>query len=136
MPFRVLADLTVVLHLAFIVFVVCGGLLALRWRRLPWIHLPAAAYGVALEIQGWICPLTPLENSLRRQAGDTGYAGGFIEHYILPIVYPSGLTPEVQLALAAIVVVVNVAAYSLVIRARRLRHPGGTSSSSSAGHSE
>jgi hypothetical protein len=121
MLFRILADLTVVLHLAFIVFVVCGGLLALRWRRLPWVHLPAAVYGVALEIQGWICPLTPLENSLRRQAGEIGYTGGFIEHYILPVVYPAGLTREVQLALAAIVVVVNVAAYSLVIRARRLR---------------
>lgn len=128
MLFRILADLTVVLHLFFIAFVVCGGLFALRWRWIPWVHLPTAAYGASIEIWGWICPLTPLENSLRRRAGDVGYAGGFIEHYILPIVYPSGLTQNVQLALAAIVIVTNLAAYSLVIRARRLRSVLGENS--------
>lgn len=124
MQFRILADLTVALHLAFIVFVVCGGFLALRWRKVVWIHLPAAIWGAAIELGGWICPLTPLENRLRRQAGEIGYAGGFIEHYILPIVYPTGLTHEVQLVLAAIVVAVNAAAYTLVVRARRQRAGG------------
>jgi hypothetical protein len=119
MLFRILADLTVALHLAFIVFVVCGGFLALRWRKVVWIHLPAAAWGAAIELGGWICPLTPLENRLRQQAGEIGYTGGFVEHYILPIVYPAGLTPGVQLVLAALVVIVNVAAYTLVIRAWR-----------------
>lgn len=135
MLYRILADLTVVLHLGFIVFVVCGGLLALRWRRVPWVHLPAAIWGAVIEIRGAICPLTPLENWLRRQAGETGYTGGFIEHYILPIVYPPGLTRDVQLALAGLVIVVNVIAYSLVIRAHRRRQSGGASSST-AGHSE
>lgn len=124
MLFRILADLTVALHLAFIVFVVCGGFLALRWRKVVWIHLPAALWGAAIELGGWICPLTPLENRLRRQAGEIGYAGGFIEHYILPIVYPAGLTHEVQLVLAAIVIAVNAAAYTLVACARRQRAGG------------
>ncbi len=124
MALRILADLIVVLHLAFIVFVVCGGLLALRWRKVPWVHLPAAAWGAVVEIGGLTCPLTPLEKWLRRQAGGAGYTGGFIEHYVLPIVYPSGLTSEVQLVLAAIVIVVNMAAYSLVLRARRPQAAG------------
>jgi hypothetical protein len=121
MLFRILADLIVVLHLTFIVFVVCGGLLAMRWRWIPWIHIPAAVWATVLEIRGLICPLTPLENWLRREAGGTGYSGGFIEHYLLPIVYPSGLTPRIQLLMAVLVVVVNVAAYTLVFRSRRTR---------------
>lgn len=124
MHFRVAADGLLLLHLAFIVFVVAGGFLTWRWPRLSWAHIPIALYGVAIEFVGWICPLTPWEISLRRHAGQAGYEGGFIEHYILPIVYPTGLTHEVQLVLAAIVVAVNAAAYTLVVRARRQRAGG------------
>lgn len=116
---RLAADAVLVLHLAFIVFVLVGGLLALRWRGAPWLHLPAAAWGVYIELSGGLCPLTPLENSLRRAAGEAGYAGGFIEHYLLPLIYPAGLTQEIQYLLAAIVVGVNVLAYAWVWAARR-----------------
>jgi len=118
---RVLADLVLVLHLAFIVFVVAGGLFALRWRWIPLVHLPAALWGAWIEISGGLCPLTPLENTLRRAAGAAGYAGGFVEHYLLGVVYPSGLTRGVQLALAALVVLANAAPYALVWRHAR-RH--------------
>ena len=116
---RILADAVVALHLAFIVFVVAGGLLALRWRWAPLVHLPAAAWGVFVEVTGRVCPLTPLENSLRQAAGASGYTGGFVEHYVVPIVYPAGLTPSVQLALAAVVVVANVIVYAAVGWRRR-----------------
>ena len=119
MLFRVLADLVVVIHLAFIVFVIFGGLLALRWRRSPWIHVPAATWGAVIEIYGLTCPLTPFENWLRQHAGEAAYSGGFIEHYILPIVYPAGLTPDIQVLLAVLVVVINVLAYAFVWRSRR-----------------
>jgi hypothetical protein len=115
MSYRLLADLLVALHLAFVVFVVLGGLLVLRWPRLAWAHLPAAAWGAWIEAAGWICPLTPLENDLRRAAGQSGYPGGFIEHYILPVLYPPGLTREAQLVLAAIVVAINVIAYAILL---------------------
>lgn len=121
MLYRALADLVVLVHVAFIAFVVFGGLLALRWRRIPWVHLPAAAWGALIEIRGLICPLTPLENWLRQLAGEAGYSGGFIEHYILPIVYPAGLTPRIQLLLAALVVVANLLAYWFVWHARQPR---------------
>jgi hypothetical protein len=113
MIYRLLADLVVALHLAFVVFVMLGGLLALRWPRASWVHVPAAAWGVTIELGGWVCPLTPLENALRRAAGEAGYAGGFVERYLLPVVYPGGLTREVQLVLAAAVVGVNVVVYAL-----------------------
>ncbi|MEM5431622.1 DUF2784 domain-containing protein [Cupriavidus oxalaticus] len=109
-----LADLVVIVHGLFIVFVVAGGLLVLRWPRLAWVHLPAAAWGVMIEWSGWICPLTPLENALRRAAGEAGYGGGFVERYLLPLIYPPGLTPAVQLWLGLIVLVVNVAVYAAV----------------------
>ena len=116
MAYRLGVDAVVALHLAFIAFVVFGGLLSFRWRRASWLHLPAAAWGAWIEFSGGVCPLTPLENSLRRSAGESGYAGGFIEHTLLPIVYPSGLTPDVQLVLGALVVVVNLVVYGLVWR--------------------
>ncbi len=116
-----LADLVVIVHGLFIVFVVAGGLLVLRWPRLAWVHLPAAAWGVLIELSGWICPLTPLENALRRAAGEAGYSGGFIERYLLPLIYPPGLTPAVQLWLGLVVLVVNVAVYAVWWRRRR-RH--------------
>jgi hypothetical protein len=121
--YRLLADIVVLLHLGFVVFVVLGGLLALRWRAAAWVHLPAALWGAAIELAGWICPLTPLENELRRRGGESGYAGGFVEHYVLPVLYPPGLTRDTQLVLAALVVAVNVAVYTVVIARwrRRLR---------------
>ncbi len=116
---RLAADATLVLHLAFIVFACLGALLVARWRRVAWLHLPCAAWGFLVEAAGWTCPLTYVENHFRRLAGDAGYAGGFVERYLLPVVYPAGLTREVQYALAAVVVVVNVALYAWVLRRRR-----------------
>lgn len=106
-----LADLVVVVHLLFVVFVVLGGLLVIRWPRTAWVHLPAAVWGTLIEWRGWICPLTPLENWLRARAGGSGYEGGFIEHYLLPILYPRGLTRELQIGMAVGVVVVNAVVY-------------------------
>ena len=113
-----LADLVVLVHFAFVLFVVFGGLLALRWPRVMYLHLPAAVWGTFIELAGGICPLTPLENSLRRSAGLAGYEGGFVEHYILPVLYPAGLTRGVQLTLAMLVVGVNVAIYGWVMSSR------------------
>ena len=118
---RALADLILVLHLAFVVFVVAGGLLALRWRWVPAVHLPAALWGVFIEASGGVCPLTPLENALRRAAGASGYAGGFIEHYLVPAIYPPALSQPVQLALAGLVVLANALVYSFVWRRDRKR---------------
>ena len=122
MLYRLLADALVVVHGAFVVFVVAGGLLALRWPRVLWAHAPAAVWGALIEFAGWICPLTPLENELRRRGGEAGYAGGFIEHYLLPVIYPAQLTRTTQIVLGALVVAVNVAVYAVVIR-RRERRP-------------
>ena len=116
---RAAADTVLVLHLAFIVFVCAGGLLALRWRFAPLVHLPAAAWGVFIELSGRICPLTPLENALRRAAGQSGYTGGFIEHYLIPTIYPAELTQPTQVALAGVVVALNVLVYSAVWWRRR-----------------
>lgn len=118
------ADLTLVLHLAFILFVVCGGFFALRWRWAPFLHLPAAAWGAWIEFSGGICPLTPLEQELRRRAGAAGYAGGFVEHYLLPVIYPDRLSPPTQLALGFSVIVVNLAIYGWLVR-RMLRSQRG-----------
>jgi hypothetical protein len=119
---RVLADALVVFHLAFIAFVLAGGVLVITWRRrVAWVHLPAAAWGAYAELTSTICPLTPLENALRRRAGQSGYAGGFVENYLIPIVYPAGLTPNVQVVIGAIVVVVNVAIYAIVWQRSRQR---------------
>ncbi len=114
MIYRALADLVLVLHLAFIVFVLAGGLLALRWRWAPLVHLPAALWGVLVQVSGRLCPLTPLENALRSAAGEAGYAGGFIEHYLVPTIYPVALSPQVGLLLASLVVLANALAYSMV----------------------
>lgn len=104
----ILADLIVALHFGFIVFVVLGGLLALKWRRLAWLHVPAAVWGALIEFAGWICPLTLVENRLR--AGN-GYSGGFIEYYLIPIIYPSVLTREMQWGLGLTVVLINMLIY-------------------------
>ena len=121
MIYRVLADLVLVIHLAFVLFVVLGGLLVPRWPRLAWLHLPAAVWGVLIEYSGWICPLTPLENSLRGKGGEAGYSGGFIQHYIQPTLYPAGLTRPVQLVLGSIVLVLNLAAYAILLSRSRSR---------------
>jgi hypothetical protein len=119
MLYRLLADLVVLLHSAFVLFVVLGGLLALRWPRAAWFHLPAALWGAGIEFAAGVCPLTPLENHLRRLGGEAGYAGGFVEHYVLPVLYPAGLTQGVQLVLGTFVVVLNVVVYTAVWRRRR-----------------
>jgi hypothetical protein len=111
MLFQGLADLVVLGHLAFIVFVVLGGALARRWRWIPWVHLPALLWGALLEFCGWMCPLTPLENWLGRAGGAPEYPGSFVEQYVLPIVYPAALTRELQVALGLFVCLVNAAIY-------------------------
>ncbi len=115
MFYRVAADLLVLLHLLFIIFVVAGGFVVLKWHWMALIHLPAAVWGALIEYRGWICPLTPWENRLRQLAGQQGYSEGFIEHYLLQIVYPPGLTRDVQIVLGTIVVVINLVAYGFVL---------------------
>jgi hypothetical protein len=119
MAYRLLADVLVGIHLLFVIFVVAGGFLTWRWPRVAWVHVPVALWGALIEFAGWICPLTPLENQLRRAAGEAGYTGGFIEHYVIPVVYPGALTREIQLALGIAVIVVNAVAYGRLIRHRR-----------------
>jgi len=121
MVFRMAADVVVLLHATFVVFVVLGGLLAIRWPRLAWVHLPAAIWGASIEIGGGLCPLTPLENMLRERAGGTRYGGDFIEHYLLPVLYPAGLTPDIQIWLGGLAIGVNVAVYLGVIWMRHSR---------------
>ena len=116
MAYKLLADLVVVFHFLFIVFAIFGGVLALRWRWIAWLHLPCAAWGAAIELTGRVCPLTPLENSLRAAGGAVGYPGGFIEHYLLAAIYPAGLTRDIQLGLAGILLCLNAAVYFLLWR--------------------
>ena len=109
--YHFLADLVLVVHLAFVVFVLCGGLLALKWRWIAWLHLPAVVWGAVVEFTGWICPLTPLENWLRTQDGQTSYSSDFIAQYLLPVLYPGDLTRGIQLLLGTGVVVLNFVIY-------------------------
>ena len=118
--YRLLADAVVGLHFAFVGFALLGGLLVLRHRWVAWLHLPSAAWVVIIALAGWVCPLTPLENHLRRAAGQAGYDGGFVEQYITPVLYPDGLTHHVQIALGLSALAINVAIYSYVVR-RSLR---------------
>lgn len=124
MIYRVLADGVFLVHVAFIVFVVLGGFVVLRWPRVALVHLPVAAWGALIEFGGWVCPLTPLENHFRILGGQQPYTGGFIAHYLGPIVYPEGLTRGVQVGIGAGVLVLNGALYLLVLlrwrRARRV----------------
>ena len=125
---RLLADLVLIVHGLFVAFVVFGGLLALWKRWIAYLHLPALAWGALVISMGWICPLTPLEVSLRQQAGQQGYGGGFIEHYLVSLIYPAGLTRGAQIALAALLIVGNLIVYALWIRRGRRqsdwRRPG------------
>ena len=119
MAYRWAAEAVVVLHFAFVLFVVVGGLLALRWPRLAWFHLPAAIWGAGISLTGLICPLTPLEKWLREAGGLAAYEGGFIAHYILPVLYPAGLTRGGQLALGVAVILLNASVYWAVWRRRQ-----------------
>ncbi len=117
-----LADLVVVIHLAFVVFVLCGGLLALRWRRLIWLHLPAAVWGAVVEFAGWICPLTPLEQWLRVYGGETlynSYNSDFVTQYVLPMLYPGNLTRDLQFLFGTIVIALNGIVYGWLWRMQR-----------------
>lgn len=113
MLYKLLADAVAVFHLLFVAFAVLGGLLALGWRWIPWLHLPALAWGATVEFAGWICPLTPLENWLRVAGGVAGYGGGFVDHYLLPVLYPASLDRELQLVLGSGLLAINGAAYFL-----------------------
>lgn len=115
MGYRIAADLLVILHLAFIVFVLLGGVLVLKWPRVAMLHLPAVIWAVLLELNGWGCPLTPWEQQLRQLAGAPGYSGGFIEHYLMPVLYPPGLDQATQFIFAGIVILVNVLAYGWLL---------------------
>jgi hypothetical protein len=119
MLYQVLADIVACVHAAFVAFVVLGGVLAIRWRRLVWLHVPAAIWGALIEFADWVCPLTPLENALRGRAGDAGYGDGFVQHYLLRALYPAGLTRSVQVALGTLVIVVNILAYVALLRRGR-----------------
>ena len=121
MPYELLADGVLLLHLGFILFVVLGGLLVLRWRWVAWAHLPVVCWGTLVEVMGWICPLTPLEIALRRAADSTVYDTTFIERYLMPIVYPSGLTREIQGVFGGLVVGINVGVYCVLWRRARKR---------------
>jgi hypothetical protein len=121
MLYRLAADAVLAAHLAFVLFVVCGGLLVLRTPRLAWLHLPAVAWGAYVELSGSICPLTPLEVTLRRGAGEAGYGGDFIEHYLVSLIYPAGLTRELQMALGAAVLLINLIVYVILWRRRSIR---------------
>ncbi|MEJ8566738.1 DUF2784 domain-containing protein [Elongatibacter sediminis] len=116
-----MADLLVVVHLAFIGFVVFGGLLVLRWSRVVWLHVPAVAWGVYVELPGSVCPLTPLEQALRARAGDATYSEGFIQHYVQPLVYPENWSVEMGYVLGLTVLVINMVVYGAVLWHRR-RH--------------
>lgn len=121
----ILADAVLLLHLVFVLFVLFGGLLALKWERAPWLHLPAAAWGILVEFSGWVCPLTPLENWLREQGGAQVYEGDFLGHYLLSLLYPNNLTRPAQLMLGLFVIAMNTAIYLWLWRRTRLHrtHP-------------
>ena len=119
MIYRILADGVVAFHLGFVLFVVLGGLVALRWPRAAWLHLPAAAWGALVEFTHLLCPLTTLENHFRRLGGEAGYSGGFIARYMLPVLYPAGLNHGIQIALGVFVVLLNATVYAVLWRRRR-----------------
>ena len=121
MTYRILADLVVLVHIAFVIFAIAGGLLALRWQWVVGLHLPAAAWAAMIEFAGWVCPLTPLENHFRALAGESTYDRGFVAHYILPILYPGQLTRDIQIGFGLLVLVINAAIYWRLAQKRRRR---------------
>ena len=116
MVFKLAASALALLHLGFILFVVLGGLLLLKWPRVMWLHVPAAVWGALIEFAGWYCPLTSMENAMLRRAGETGYTGGFVAHYIFRLIYPAGLTRGLEIAIGIFVLVVNLSVYVRVFR--------------------
>jgi Protein of Unknown function (DUF2784) len=120
MIYRTLADIVVALHLAFVLFVALGGFLAFKWRSVAWFHIPAALWGALIEFAGWECPLTPLENWLRRLGGEAGYQTSFIERYLLPVIYPASVTRSLHIALGILVLGVNLAIYGMIWRRQAL----------------
>ncbi|HEX2060440.1 MAG TPA: DUF2784 domain-containing protein [Thermoanaerobaculia bacterium] len=116
MTYSIAATAIALLHLAFILFVLLGGLLVLRWPKLAWVHVPAAVWGVLIEFFGWWCPLTKWENHLLRAAGRAGYDTGFVAHYIMPIIYPPGLTRGMEIAIGVVVLIINASVYVKVFR--------------------
>lgn len=122
-------DLIIISHLLFVMFVLVGGLLLLKWRKVAWLHLPAVIWGILVELNGWLCPLTPLENHLRRQAGLGMYEGDFVMHYIMPVLYPVDLTRTTQILFGSIVILVNLAIYIYVF-VFKPRHQAGHSGQS------
>jgi len=117
--YSIIADIVVIIHFLFILFVVMGGVLVLRWPKLAWVHLPAVVWGALVELRGWICPLTPLENYFRDLAGKNVYSGDFIEKYLLPIIYPATITPFIQQILGTAVILFNVIIYHSIIKKYR-----------------
>jgi hypothetical protein len=126
MKFHLWADLVVLLHASFVLFVLLGGLAVLRWRRLAWLHLPAVLWGAGIELGGWICPLTHLENRLRMIAGGAGYDTTFIERYLEPLLYPLGLTRHTQVVFGFTALLINLAVYAHLWRQRRISPPERT----------
>lgn len=118
-PYALLANLVLLVHLAFILFVALGGLAVLRWPRLAWLHLPCVAWGVTVELMGWYCPLTPLENHYLRLAGAQGYEGDFLQHYLLSTIYPEGLTREAQTVIGLTALLINALVYGWLLMRRR-----------------
>lgn len=114
MLYQIAADFIVLIHFSFIVFVLIGGFLVFKWRWLIWLHIPAAIWGALIVMVGWICPLTPIENMLRQTAGNEAYSSGFIERYLVPVIYPSGLNREMFIAMGVVVIVINVILYTIL----------------------
>lgn len=127
--YNILADAVIVVHFLFVLFVIFGAFTLFRFKKMIILHLPAAVWGAMIEFSGWICPLTPLENRLRHMAGQQTYQGGFIEHYIVPILYPAALTREIQYVLGTIVISVNVIIYWQVFRPGRRKQVENTAGS-------
>lgn len=119
MQYRLLADMVVLFHVAFLVFVVLGGFLVLRWGWVAWMHLPSAVWGTLIELFGWVCPLTPLEIRFRQLGGEAGYSTSFLEHYLMPILYPTHLTRGIQVVLGVLVLALNLGIYAWVFARRK-----------------
>jgi hypothetical protein len=118
--YKLLADAVVLAHFLFIAFVVCGGLLVIRWPRIAFVHLPAAVWGAVVEIFGWVCPLTPLENHFHLLAGKSSYSGDFIARYLMPVIYPENLTATIQQVFGGLVIIINLIFYIIAIQKERL----------------
>jgi hypothetical protein len=131
MVYHALSNLVVIVHLAFVIFAVLGGFLVLKWRSLAWLHVPAFLWGALIELAGWVCPLTPLENWLREQGGELVYRTGFIEHYLLPLLYPATLTRSLQIFLGLLVLSVNLGLYAWILWRTASKQARGNSSSHS-----